>query len=119
MTYLSTLQLEREPFSMSPDPAFFYKSMGHYTALNRLEIAIRLKRGLSVVLGDVGTGKTTLSRALLQSFNGEENEYIFHMILDPSYKTEHQFLTHLTKLFGLNVASTSLLDYREALEKYL
>ena len=87
MTYFTALQLEREPFSTSPDPSFFYKSSEHYTALNRLEIAVRLKRGLSLILGDVGTGKTTLSRALLRKFNGEESDYIFHILLDPSFKS--------------------------------
>jgi general secretion pathway protein A len=119
MSYLTALQLEREPFSTSPDPAFFFRSTEHFTALNRLEIAIRLKRGLSLILGDVGTGKTTLSRALLQSFQGEENDYIFHMVLDPAYKSEYQFLSHLTRLFGISPFFRSAIDHREAIEKYL
>lgn len=118
MSYFSILQLEREPFAISPDPAFFYRSREHYTALNRLEIAIRLKKGLSIILGEVGTGKTTLSRALFQAFNGEGN-YLFHMILDPSFKTEYQFWTHLAKLFGINPFFRSTVDYREALERFL
>ena len=119
MTIFTALKLEKEPFSTSPDPAFFYQSTEHYTALNRLEIAIRLKRGMSIILGDVGTGKTTLSRALLQLFNPQEDRYIFHMILDPSFKSEYQFLTHLTKLFGISPFFRSTIDHREAIEKYL
>jgi len=115
----SSINLEREPFSTSPDPDFFYRSREHYTALNRLEIAIRLRRGLSVILGDVGTGKTTLSRALFQSFNSEDDEYIFHMILDPCFKSEYQFLSHLTKLFGISPFFRSTIDHKEAIEKYL
>lgn len=118
MNYLDVLQLEREPFSTSPDPSFFYRSKEHHTALNRLEIAIRLKRGLSLILGDVGTGKTTLSRALLQSFYGEE-DFVFHMILDPAFKSEYQFLAHLTKIFGISPFFRSTIDHREAIEKYL
>lgn len=118
-TLYSDLQLNKEPFSTSPDPSFFYKSSGHYTALNRLEIAIRLKRGMSVILGDVGTGKTTLSRALLQAFYGEENEFIFHLILDPSFKSEYQFLAHITKLFAISPFFRSSIDHRDAIEKYL
>jgi general secretion pathway protein A len=119
MTYFTTLKLEKEPFSNSPDPAFFYHSTEHSRALNRLEIAIRLKRGLSLVLGDVGTGKTTLCRALLQQFHQDEHDFIFHMMLDPSFKSEYQFLTHLNKLFGLSPFFRSTIDQREVIEKYL
>jgi len=119
MSYYTVLQLEKEPFSTSPDPAFFYQSSGHMTALNRVEIAIRLKRGLSLVLGDVGTGKTTLSRTLFQSFQDDEDEYIFHMILDPDFKSEYQFLARLTKLFGVTPFFRSTIDLRDAIETYL
>src|SRR5438094_4035679 len=62
MSYYGILGLTTEPFSTSPDPAFFYESASHKAVLNRLQIAIKLKRGLSLVLGDVAMGKTTLSR---------------------------------------------------------
>lgn len=119
MGYYNLLGLEREPFSTSPDPIFFYRSREHNAALQRLEISIRLRRGLSLILGDVGTGKTTLCRTLLQSFNGEENKFIFHMVLDPNYKTEYQFLTTLTKMFGVSPFFRSTIDHQEAIEKYL
>jgi general secretion pathway protein A len=119
MSYFNYLGLEKEPFSTSPDPAFFYHSVAHTTALKRLEISIRLRRGLSLILGDVGTGKTTLCRTLLQSFNSEDDNFIFHMILDPNYKTEYQFLTSLTKMFGVSPFFRSTIDHQEAIEKYL
>lgn len=118
MSYFKVLGLQKEPFSTSPDPHFFYHSTSHYAALRRLEIAIRLRRGLSLILGDVGTGKTTLLRALLQTFK-DENDFIFHMILDPSFKSEFQFLLSLVKVFGVNPNFKSTLDFKEALEKYL
>ena len=118
MSYYEELGLTKEPFSTSPDPEFFYRSSEHNTALHRLEIAVRLRRGLSLILGDVGTGKTTLSRTFLQSFENEEN-YVFKLILDPTYKSEFQFLASLTKMFGVTPAFRSTLDYKEAIEKYL
>jgi general secretion pathway protein A len=118
MSYYKVLGLKKEPFSTSPDPDFLYRSTSHDTALKRLEIGIRLRRGLSLILGDVGTGKTTLSRALLQAFS-DENNFIFHMILDPSFKSEFQFLFTLVKMFDIVPEFKSTIDFKEALEKYL
>ena len=118
MSYFKTLGLEKEPFSTSPDPAFFYRSLSHRAALHRIEISLRLRRGLTLILGDVGTGKTTLSRILLQSLK-EEGDFIFHLILDPHYKSEFQFLSSLTRMFQAKPSFRSTMDYREAIEKYL
>lgn len=118
MTYYSVLDLHKEPFSTSPDPQFLYPSISHKQALQRLEIAIRLKRGLSLILGDVGTGKTTLSRALVQVL-GQDHGFISHMIFDPSYDSEFQFVAYLAKLFGIKPPFRSALDYKEAIERFL
>jgi len=119
MSYYTTLGLTAEPFSTSPDPTFFFRSSSHVQALNRLEIAIRLRRGLSLILGDVGTGKTTLARTLLTGFPQEEG-FTFHMILDPSFESEYQFLLQLCRLFGARGgALKSSLDCREAIEHHL
>ncbi|MBF0485098.1 MAG: AAA family ATPase [Candidatus Omnitrophica bacterium] len=118
MSYYKALGLKKEPFSTSPDPEFFFPSASHQTALKRLEIAIRLRRGLSVIIGDVGTGKTTLSRTLMQSFR-DENNCIFHMVLDASHESEFQFLLSLARLFGVTPSFRSTIDFKEAIQNYL
>ena len=118
MSYYQALGLTKEPFSTSPDPAFFFRSSSHVQALTRLEIAIRLKRGLSLILGEVGTGKTTLARTLLGNF-AQEDHVVFHIVLDPSYESEYQFLLGLTRMFGVKPAYKSTLDCREAIEHHL
>jgi len=121
MSYFKVLGFEKEPFSTSPDPEFFYLSKEHETALTNILIDLRLKRGLSVILGDVGTGKTTLSRKLIQELKSRD-DFIFHIILDPSFENEGLFLTSLLRNFEINLVnpdSTTVLDLRETLESFL
>lgn len=121
MSYYSILGLNKEPFSSSPDPSFFYDSLEHHTALMRLLVEIRLRRGLSVILGDVGTGKTTLSRKLFQMLS-ERPDIMFFMIMDPEFHSEELFWQALVRTFGIeNVigSQANILDYKEAIKKYL
>lgn len=120
MSYYKVLGLDKEPFSTSPDPAFFYESREHHAALMRLMVEVRLKRGLSLILGDVGTGKTTLSRKLFHLLK-EREDIIFYMILDPTYDTEEIFLDSLIRTFRIEPVSSSpsILDHKEAIKKYL
>ncbi len=121
MSYYSALGLNKEPFSNSPDPEFFYESNEHKAALMRLLVEIRLRRGLSVILGDVGVGKTTLSRKLFQMLK-ERQDILFYMIMDPTAQSEELFLESLVCAFNIQdqlQASPSILDYKEAIKKYL
>ena len=56
--------LSAKPFGKTPDPAFLYESPQHREALARLEYAVEEKE-LALLVGDIGSGKTTLSRALI------------------------------------------------------
>lgn len=57
------------PFSLTPDPRFLYRSESHDVALQQVWQAIRRKEGFIVLTGDIGTGKTTLCRTLLEQFD--------------------------------------------------
>jgi len=120
MSYYTVLGFQKEPFSTSPDPDFFYQSYEHKTALTNILIEIRLKRGLSVVLGDIGIGKTTLSRKLFQVLNVRENIEQY-MILDPSYDSEYTFLLALIRIFGIELKkdNSNILDLKEELKRFL
>jgi len=104
MSYYQALGLTREPFSNSPDPDMLYRARPHLECLQHMEIAVRLRRGLNVVLGEVGTGKTTLSRELVRLLvqDGDIDAYLLD---DPYCPSTTEFLLSLTRLFGLDVAA--------------
>lgn len=127
MSYYKILGLNKEPFSTSPDPDFFFLSKEHDLALTNLMIELHLRRGLSVILGDVGTGKTTLSRKLVQCLR-EKGNFLLNIMLDPCFESEGSFLTSLIRNFSVNMdqygdrtldTGRSVLDLKEVLEKYL
>lgn len=57
--------LRTKPFSLLPDPAFLYGSRKHQLALSALQYAVQSRLALSVITGEVGSGKTTLVRQLI------------------------------------------------------
>jgi general secretion pathway protein A len=121
MSYYKVLGFEKEPFSTSPDPEFFYLSKEHESALTNVLIELRLKRGLCVILGDIGTGKTTLSRKLIQELKSRD-DFVLHIILDPSFDNEFLFLTSLARNFDIDIpagTAATIVDLREALERFL
>jgi general secretion pathway protein A len=119
MSYYKVLGFGKEPFSTSPDPEFFYESRAHEAVLTNLMIELRLRRGLSVVLGDVGTGKTTLSRKLIQLLRSNDG-IVFNIILDPGFDSVELFLTKIARNFELALPPhATIIDVQEALERFL
>ena len=66
LTYEPFYGLREKPFSLSADPRFLYKSPAHAPAFDALLMGIRRREGLIVLTGEIGTGKTTLCRSVLQ-----------------------------------------------------
>jgi general secretion pathway protein A len=100
--YKAFYNLERNPFDISPDPAFLFETPRHNEALAALYHAVRGHKGFVVLTGEVGTGKTLLLRCLLELFN-ESNDityaYVFNGRLSPC-----EFLEYIATDFGLTVA---------------
>ncbi len=117
--YCELLGLTREPFSMAPDPDFFYHSKQHQECLNRLEISLRLNRGLQVVVGGIGTGKTTISRVLLDRFTDHKGDYTFFLILNPTWRNNREFLIHLKNMFDIRDKSNSVTNMMNQIEHFL
>lgn len=124
MDYFKILNLKKEPFSNSPEPEFFFQSVKHVGCLQKLELAVRLRRGLSVVVGEVGTGKTTLCRQLILKFAASEEDrkqIETHLILDPSFTNSLEFLSTVAVSFGVaNYGNgTSEWQLKENIKNYL
>jgi general secretion pathway protein A len=119
MDYFTILNLEREPFSNSPDPDFFYQSRQHVDCLQKLELALRLKRGLNVVIGAVGAGKTTLCRTLLKKFSSDRS-IESHLVLDPVFNSSVDFLESICSMIvGKAVSGEDTQQYKERIKHHL
>jgi len=87
------------PFSKTPDPRFLYLGRAHEEAMARLEYAVS-ERELVVLTGEIGCGKTTLSRALMDSLPPEKFDVV--TVLNPRL-TPQQFLRTIARGLGIPV----------------
>ncbi len=74
MGYIDYFNFEREPFSNAPNDRFYFDSEQHNQALLRLKYSVDSDKGLAVLVGGVGTGKTTLARRMLDNLPLEQYE---------------------------------------------
>jgi type II secretory pathway predicted ATPase ExeA len=81
VNYLEFYELSQEPFSNAPVSRFYYSSTQHAQALMRLTHAVAGMKGLAVLVGDIGAGKTTLARRMLDSLPEEEYEAALLVII--------------------------------------
>jgi general secretion pathway protein A len=81
VTYLDFFELNQEPFSNAPVSRFYFGSAQHAQALMRLTHAVSNMKGLAVLVGDIGAGKTTLARRMLDSLPEEEYEAALLVII--------------------------------------
>jgi general secretion pathway protein A len=86
-----------KPFSLTPDPKFLFKSESHANAFELLQYAVRRREGFVVVTGDIGTGKTTLCRALLEHL---DRNTFSALVLNP-FLSEDDLLKLILQDFGV------------------
>jgi general secretion pathway protein A len=86
-----------KPFSLTPDPKFLYKSQSHGDAYDLLQYAIRRREGFVVITGDIGTGKTTLCRAILEQI---DRKTFTALVLNP-FLSEEDLLALILQDFGV------------------
>jgi general secretion pathway protein A len=114
--YEQYYSLIEPPFSLTPDPKYFFRSESHHRAFELLQYAIQRREGFMIVYGDIGTGKTTLCRAVLNTI--EKN--IFTALLLNPFLTELDLLKTILSDFAVPVPkSTSKQDLLNALNKFL
>ncbi|HTD44847.1 MAG TPA: AAA family ATPase [Bryobacteraceae bacterium] len=75
--YNAFFGFKESPFSLSPDPAFFYRSEQHEEALANLVYGVRARKGFIVLTGEVGTGKTTMLECLRDYLEAQYIEFAF------------------------------------------
>ena len=121
MELFESIGLKADPFTTSPNPDLFFPAKEHKQCLEGLELAIRMRRGLSVVRGGIGTGKTTISRKLIQNFSSDEDvKFEFYPVLDPKFESELVLLQHLVDLFGIEEdAGSAVIECRNQIEHHL
>jgi type II secretory pathway predicted ATPase ExeA len=116
--YFRYFGLERDPFLDTADPYFYCELGSLRRARERVAASLEGGRGLAVVLGEPGTGKTSLAAAL----EGEllrNDRIVLGKILDPSFSTETEFLIAVGRVFGVALPPRSPAALRNALKNYL
>lgn len=114
--YNAFFGFKESPFSLSPDPAFFYRSEQHEEALANLVYGVQARKGFVVLTGEVGTGKTTMLECLRDYL---ETQYIEFAFIFNSRITSDQFFEMIAYDLNLPCARTSKTEVLFALNQLL
>ncbi|MEK7241635.1 MAG: AAA family ATPase [Planctomycetota bacterium] len=97
--YLDYWGLKKKPFENTPNPDFFFYSVNHEEALTRLLYGVKERKGAVMITGEIGAGKTLLSRMLVRLLSREEKGYNIAVIVNPNLTAE-DLIRELIYQFG-------------------
>lgn len=113
--YLDYYGLKEPPFSITPNPRFLFYGTKHREALNHLLYGIRERKGFVQLTGEVGAGKSTICRVLLEQLG---NNFSSALILNPTLDPE-QLIKAVAREFGLDVRGMDQVETLEELNMFL
>ncbi|MDE1921499.1 MAG: AAA family ATPase [Candidatus Omnitrophica bacterium] len=113
--YKDFYSLKESPFNITADPDFFFASSRHEEAFNHLVYGIRSRRGIIVVTGEIGTGKTTLCRTILSRLDQTVKTAL---ILNPVF-SDMQLLQMIINDLGISYVKKTKLDLVGAITLFL
>ena len=114
--YESFFGLTGKPFQLNPDPSFFYGSRGHKRAFAYLEYGLYQSEGFIVITGDIGAGKTTIVRSLLEQL--DSSKVVAVQIVSTQLEAD-DMLRAVGTAFGLPVRSVDKAILLASLEAFL
>lgn len=114
--YRAFFGFKADPFSLSPDPSFLYRSEQHEEAISNLIYGVQARKGFIVLTGEVGTGKTTMLECLRDYLYGQAIEFAF---LFNSRITPDQFFEMIAYDFDLRCNRNSKIEVLNALNQML
>jgi general secretion pathway protein A len=116
--YLSYFRLKEEPFSTVQSPRYLFLTGVHGTALSKAEFVVQTKKGLAVVFGDTGTGKSSLARLLHQKFV-DNPDVRSALVTNPNYPGPYSLLRVIALEFGVPRMARSFADMMLIFKSFL
>ncbi|MES2217222.1 MAG: AAA family ATPase [Pseudomonadota bacterium] len=113
--YQDFYQLKENPFNVTADPNFFFSSKGHSEAMSNLVYGIEQRKGMIVITGEIGTGKTTLCRKLLKQADSHTK---FALILNPNF-SDVELLQIILHDLGVRTRKNDKVGLVHALNNFL
>lgn len=115
--YLDFFGLKENPFNLVSDPRFMYYSESHCDAMSHLLYGVRERKGIILMLGEAGTGKTTLVRATLEML--KSTRVTTSVILNPILSRTEEFFEAMLRGFGLDGFKSNNVEMLDVLQRFL